>query len=414
MAARRLGRDLAGSGKQGMRLTAGMRLGSYEILAPIDTGGMGEVYRARDARLDREVAVKVLLGDTPGEDRVKRFAREAQAAGALNHPNVVTVHDVGTHEGAPYLVTELLSGETLRERLQEGRLPLRKAMEIAVQLARGLSAAHDKGIVHRDLKPANVFLTQDGRAKILDFGLAHVIGPLGIDLDREGRTGPERLTGSGVLLGTIAYMSPEQARQQPADARSDVFALGTVIYEMLGGHRPFAGAVPADTLASILHSIRPRSRPASGRVPPALDRTMRRCLEKEPGSGFQSARRRLRAGSVGDSRSGRRAGAPAARGWRVRRGGRRGAGRGPRRPGAHRSPDARRRPARPVRLHVVLPEGTVPVRSVTTANMAPRPTAQLAFVAVAGAPAAQPEQLQARIAEGTDGASSPFWSTDGP
>jgi serine/threonine protein kinase len=190
----------------------------------------------------------------------------------------------------PYPVTELLSGKTLRERMQEGRVPLRKAVEIAVQLARGLSAAHDKGIVHRDLKPANVFLTQDGRAKILDFGLAHVIEPLGIDLDREGHTEPERLTGSGVLRGTIAYMSPEQARQQPADARSDVFALGTVMYEMLGGRRPFAGVTPADTLASILHADPAPIDAGERALPPALDRVVRRCLEKEPAERFQSAR----------------------------------------------------------------------------------------------------------------------------
>jgi eukaryotic-like serine/threonine-protein kinase len=287
VAARRLGRDLAASGRQGMSLAAGMRLGSYEILSPIDAGGMGEVYRARDVRLDREVAVKVLSDGAPAADRVARFEREARAAGALNHPNVVTVHDVGTHEGAPYLVTELLSGKTLRERLQEGRLPPRKALEIAAQLARGLSAAHDKGIVHRDLKPANVFLTQDGRTKILDFGLAHVIRSRGIGLDYETRSDP--LTGSGVLLGTIAYMSPEQARQQAADARSDIFALGTVLYEMLDGRRPFAGATPADTLTAILHSD-PAPIEADRGLPPALDRIVRRCLEKEPAERFQSAR----------------------------------------------------------------------------------------------------------------------------
>ena len=422
MAARRLGRDLGASGKQGMSLTAGMHLGSYEILSPIDAGGMGEVYRARDVRLDREVAVKVLPGDAPGADRVKRFEREARAAGALNHPNVVTVHDVGTHEGAPYLVTELLSGKTLRERLQEGRLPLRKAVEIGVQLARGLSAAHDKGIVHRDLKPANVFLTQDGRAKILDFGLAHVIEPLGIDLDRDTRAEPERLTGSGVLLGTIAYMSPEQARQQDADARSDVFALGTVLYEMLGGCRPFVGVTPADTLAAILHADPAPIEAGERGLPPSLDRIVRRCLEKEPAERFQSAR------DVGfalealsdPSGAATEPAVLAAPGW----------------PApvaaavggalvvalgalaltlARRPPPAR---TTPVSLQIVLPEGVNPTHSVTTASMALSPDgAQLAFVAVSrGRPMLwlRPlKRLDARIVEGTEGASSPFWSPDG-
>ena len=257
----------------------------------------------------------------PGPDRVKRFEREARAAGALNHPNVVTVHDVGTHEGAPYLVTELLSGKTLRERLQEGRLPLRKAVEIAVQIARGLSAAHDKGIVHRDLKPANVFLTQDGRVKILDFGLAHVTESLAIDLAGR-RAEPERLTAVGSLLGTIAYMSPEQARQQDVDARSDVFALGTVLYEMLGGRRPFVGVTPADTLAPILHADPPPIEAGERALPPSLDRIVRRCLEKEAAERFQSARDVGFALEALSETSGAaiEAAAPAERRWRAARG----------------------------------------------------------------------------------------------
>jgi serine/threonine protein kinase len=287
--ARRLGGAPVGSGTPGLRLRAGMRLGSYEIVAPIDAGGMGEVYRARDGRLEREVAVKVLPGDLPPHDRVQRFEREAKAAGALNHPNVLTVHDVGTHEGAPYLVTELLSGRTLRDRLSVGPLPTRKAVEIAVQLARGLSAAHEKGIVHRDLKPANVFLTEDGRAKILDFGLAQLTEPA-IGLETETRTVGERLTAAGTLLGTIAYMSPEQARQQAVDTRSDVFSLGAVLYEMLGGRRPFVGATPADTLSAILHKDPPPIETGDRSLPASLDRIVRRCLEKEPAERFQSAR----------------------------------------------------------------------------------------------------------------------------
>jgi Tol biopolymer transport system component len=335
---------------------------------------------------------------------------------------VVTVHDVGTHEGAPYLVTELLSGKTLRERRLEGRLPLGKAVEFGVLPARGFWAAHDKGIVHRDLKPANVFLTQDGRAKILDFGLAHVIEPRGIDLDRDTRAEPERLTGSGVLLGTIAYMSPEQARQQDADARSDVFALGTVLYEMLGGRRPFAGVTPADTLAAILHADPGPIAAGERGLPPALDRIVRRCLEKEPEQRFQSAR------DVGfalealsdPSGAATQPTLPAAPGWRA--------------PvaaavagallvalGALALMLARRPPSTrttPVSLQIVLPEGVTPARSVTTANMALSPDGgQLAFVAVSrGRPMLwlrSLKQLEARIVEGTEGASSPFWSPDG-
>jgi len=290
VAARRLGRDPVPSGTRELRLRAGVRLGSYEILSLIDAGGMGEVYRARDTRLDREVAVKVLSAGAPGPERVKRFEREARAAGALNHPNVLTVHDVGMHEGAAYLVTELLVVNTLLEALRAGRLLPRKAVEIAVQLARGLSGAHEKGIVHRDLKPANVFLTEDGRVKILDFGLAHVTEPIAIGLETEARKEPERLTASGTLLGTIAYMSPEQARQQAVDTRSDVFSLGAVLYEMLGGRRPFVGATTADTLSAILHADPPPIETGDRPLPASLERIMRRCLEKEVTERFQSAR----------------------------------------------------------------------------------------------------------------------------
>ena len=290
VAARREGGDPVESGARSLSLRAGMRLGSYEIVAPIDAGGMGEVYRARDGRLEREVAVKVLPAGLMDLDRVRRFEREARAAGTLNHPNVLTVHDVGTHEGAPYLVTELLSGRTLRDRLRPGRLPLRKAVEIAIQLAHGLSAAHEKGIVHRDLKPANVFLTEDGRAKILDFGLAHMVEPMAMGLDGETNRAPARLTGEGTLLGTIAYMSPEQVRQSDVDARSDVFALGAVLYEMLAGRQPFDGATAADTLSAIIHKDPPPIETAERPLPLSLDRIVRRCLEKQVGERFQSAR----------------------------------------------------------------------------------------------------------------------------
>jgi hypothetical protein len=253
---------------------------------------MGEVFKARDTRLGRDVALKLLPASFASDpERVRRFEQEARAVGALDHPNVLVVHDVGAHGGLPYLVTELLEGETLRERLRDGGLSPRRALEVAVHVARGLSAAHDKGIVHRDLKPENVFVTRDGRAKVLDFGLARMSGAL--EIDREGETqaaSREPQTSPGVLLGTVAYMSPEQARGRPADVRSDVFSLGTVLYEMLAGKRPFAGATAADTLSAILREDPPAIQPASGVLPPSVDRVVRRCLEKEPSERFQTAR----------------------------------------------------------------------------------------------------------------------------
>ncbi len=214
-----------------MTLAPGIRLGPYEIAAPIGAGGMGEVWKAKDTRLGREVAIKVLPpGFADDAERLRRFELEAKALAALNHPNVLAIFDVGTHEGSPYLVMELLEGQTLRERLHGGALPVKRAMELALQIARGLAAAHEKGLVHRDLKPANLFISRDGHLKILDFGLAKqadwLRGPQSEMPTQEARG----LTSEGLVLGTVGYMSPEQVAGKPADARSDLFAFGLVLY----------------------------------------------------------------------------------------------------------------------------------------------------------------------------------------
>src|SRR4051812_26604858 len=220
-----------------MSLASGSRLGPYEIVAPLGAGGMGEVYRAHDSRLGREVAVKVLPASFATDtERLRRFEQEARTTGALNHPNILGVYDFGTHDGSPYVVSELLDGETLRQRIGESPLPKRKALDYAGQIARGLAAAHDKGIVHRDLKPDNLFVTRDGRVKILDFGLAKMTEPAVLDSATGLATaGPQ--TGAGTVLGTIGYMSPEQVRGQKVDQRSDIFSFGVVFYEMLTGRR---------------------------------------------------------------------------------------------------------------------------------------------------------------------------------
>jgi hypothetical protein len=270
-----------------MALSAGTRLGPYEILGPIGAGGMGEVYRARDARLGRDVAVKILPAEVSHTaERLHRFEQEARLAGSLNHPNVLILYDVGTREGAPYLVTELLEGRSLREVLAAGPLPPRKAVEHAQQIARGLAAAHEQGVVHRDLKPANVFVTKDGRVKILDFGLAKLTQP-------EAAGGASQFstdTAEGHVVGTIGYMSPEQVRGQAVDARSDIFAFGAVVYEMLSGRRAFTGDTAADTMTAILtRDPEELSRPGL-EIPQSLERIVRRCLEKDPAERFQSAK----------------------------------------------------------------------------------------------------------------------------
>src|SRR5579859_2300600 len=273
-----------------MPLTAGTKLGPYEVIAPLGAGGMGEVYRARDPRLQRDVAIKILPRSLSHEpDRLRRFEQEARAAGSLNHPNILAVYDVGTHEGSPYLVTELLEGASLRVRLEGGALSARKTTEYAVQTAYGLAAAHDKGIVHRDLKPDNIFICRDGRAKILDFGLAKLTAPESGDATV---TSMDRLdqTGSGIVLGTAGYMSPEQVRGEKADSRSDIFSLGAVIYEMLSGQRAFVGPSAADRASAILKTEPPDLRTSGKNISVALDRIVRRCLEKNPQERFESAR----------------------------------------------------------------------------------------------------------------------------
>ncbi|MBZ5589865.1 MAG: protein kinase [Acidobacteriia bacterium] len=268
----------------------GTRIGPYEIVAPLGAGGMGAVYRARDTRLGRDVAVKVLPPEfTADPDRLRRFEQEARAAGALNHPNVLSVFDVGQDGGAPYLVTELLEGQTLRERLKGGALPVRRAIEIGVQIAKGLAAAHEKGIVHRDLKPENVFLTKDGHVKILDFGLAKIGGPFLKESGKTLTTPPEGATGLGVVLGTAGYMAPEQVRGLPADPRSDIFAFGAVLYEMLSGQRAFGGDSAADTMSAILREEPPDLSAAARSIPPGLERIVRHCLEKDAETRFRSA-----------------------------------------------------------------------------------------------------------------------------
>ena len=269
----------------------GARVGPYEIVALLGEGGMGQVYRARDARLSREVALKVVHADLAHDvERLRRFEHEAKAAGTLNHPNIVAVYDTGQHDGAPYIVSELLQGETLRDRIASGALGVRKAVDHGVQIARGLAAAHERGIVHRDLKPENLFLTRDGLVKILDFGIAKLgragEETAGTDVETLSHTG----TSPGTMIGTVGYMSPEQVRGMTTDHRSDIFSFGTVLYEMLTGKRAFKGTTVADTLSAILREDPTEAVGTEPALAAALLRVVRRCLEKAPEDRFQSAR----------------------------------------------------------------------------------------------------------------------------
>jgi Tol biopolymer transport system component len=266
-------------------------IGQYNVVSKIGEGGMGEVWRARDTKLSRDVAIKVLpAAFSTDAERLRRFEQEAQAAGALNHPNILVIFHIGMHEGAPYIVSELLEGETLRERMAGAALPQRKAIDYALQTAHGLAAAHEKGIIHRDLKPENLFVTKDGRVKILDFGLAKLMG-VGDGTQSQTEVPTRRVdTDPGVVMGTIGYMSPEQLRGRPTDHRSDIFSFGAILYEMLSGKRAFRGESTADTMSAILREDPPDLSSTNKNIAPALERVVNHCLEKNPEERFHSAR----------------------------------------------------------------------------------------------------------------------------
>jgi Tol biopolymer transport system component len=272
-----------------MATGAGTRFNHYEIIAPLGAGGMGEVWRARDTRLNREVAVKVLpTSFAQDPDRLLRFEQEALATSALNHPNILTVYDIGDHEGAPYIVAELLEGEELSELIKEGAIAPRKAIDYARQIAEGLAAAHSKGVVHRDLKPENIFVTKVGRVKILDFGLAKLRPQQYGGIDKDAPT-QKRITDPGVIMGTVGYMSPEQVRGQETDHRSDIFAFGVILYEMITGQRAFGGDSAIEVMNAILKEEPPEFGETKERISPQLEMIVRRCLEKQPERRFHSA-----------------------------------------------------------------------------------------------------------------------------
>jgi eukaryotic-like serine/threonine-protein kinase len=273
-----------------VRLTQGALLGPYQITASIGSGGMGEVYRAKDTRLNRHVALKILAPELAADaTALVRFEREAQALAALSHPGIVAIYDVGRHDSSAYVVMELLEGETLRARLEAGPIGLRKALNYAIQTAHALASAHERGIVHRDLKPENLFICDDGRIKILDFGIARLAADATATFETMVPASTGIATAAGRIIGSLSYMPPEQMRGQPVDARGDIFALGAVIYEMVSGARAFGGDTGADIIAALLNTEPRELDPALG-VPPALERVVRRCLEKQPAERFQSAR----------------------------------------------------------------------------------------------------------------------------
>jgi eukaryotic-like serine/threonine-protein kinase len=397
-----------------MAIEAGTALGPYEIESMLGAGGMGEVYRALDRRLQRSVAVKVLRSDVATDgDRLARFEQEARATAALNHPNIVAVFDVGTANGSAYIVSELLTGETLRDRLRGGAVPARKTVEIALQLAAGLASAHERGIAHRDLKPENIFLTTERVVKILDFGLAKLLAPM-MERSDSVATVSVHSTGDGVVLGTAGYMAPEQVRGLPADHRSDIFAFGTILYEMLFGVRAFRGETAADTMSAILTADPPEIAALRSAVPAPLNALARRCLEKNPQDRFQSARDlgfALQAISLDSSDAMRRVDRPHSRAARE----------------IARSTAlvaaaalatwmlARPEPAdrKPLALSVVPPAGT---DLLGAPSLAPDGKS-VAFVASDAAGATKLftrtfDSTSARAVAGTDGAELPFWSPD--
>src|SRR5579862_2438628 len=267
---------------------SGQIIGHYRIIEKIGSGAMGEVFRARDERLGRDVALKLIRqssGDKP--DHLRRFEFEARAAAALNHPNIVAVYDVGSIEGTPYIVCELLEGRTLRQQLQAGALPARAALDYCLQIVQGLIAAHERRIVHRDLKPENLFVTRDGRIKILDFGVAKLQ-----PTDESGRSVEEltTVTKAGAVVGTVAYMSPEQLRGKAIDHRSDIFSVGAILYEMLTGSRAFQGETEVDTITAVLREEPSEAKLEETNIPVSMQQVVRHCLEKEPQNRFQSAR----------------------------------------------------------------------------------------------------------------------------
>src|SRR5215471_9800226 len=263
-------------------------LGDYAILSKIGQGGMGEVYRARDKKLHRDVAIKMLPPALSVDaDLLDRFGQEARVVGQLNHPNILVLHHLGTHAGAPYMVSELLEGETLRKRMNGRALTQRKAMDYALQVAKGLAAAHEKGVVHRDIKPENIFVTNDGRVKILDFGLAKLVPridtpQLSTEVLSQVHTDP------GTLIGTIAYMSPEQIKGEAVGHRSDIFSFGAVFYEMLSGRRAFCGNSAGEMMSAILREDPPNLSVTNKNISPALECLIRHCLEKNPAERFHS------------------------------------------------------------------------------------------------------------------------------
>jgi len=274
-----------------MPLANGTKLGPYEIVSPLGAGGMGEVYCARDTRLDRTVAIKVLPESLADDaDRLQRFQQEARVLSTLNHPNLLAIYDVGAQSRTHYLVSEFLEGHTLREAMGADPLPSRKVSEYGLQIANGLSAAHDKGIVHRDLKPENIFVTKDEHVKILDFGLAKLSQDAASLTAANATLTTPALTAAGTVMGTVGYMSPEQVRGQSVDHRADIFSLGAILYEMASGKRAFKGDSGVETMNAILKEDPPEIDVAQLKIPAGIDRIARHCLEKNPANRFQSAR----------------------------------------------------------------------------------------------------------------------------